>query len=126
MDIYIQETMINNILINTVKIDILSLIFNNSATFRVRYKTDEIYEPRPSYIKIEGDEYKDWKNDDVYIINLICSKLDLIPLNPDYLHQLDPYVLDPIETNIENITYPIENIYTITDNIPTDTSAFRE
>ena len=33
---------INNIPVNKIKIDILSLIFNNSATFRVRYITNYI------------------------------------------------------------------------------------
>lgn len=110
MDIYIQEIIINNIHVNKVKIDILSLLFNNLATFRVRYITNGTYEPKPSYIKIEGDEYKNWNNDDVYIINLICTKLDIIPLQPDYLHQADPVMLDPISYPIDPVVYPVEPI----------------
>jgi len=117
MDILIQEIIINNIPVNKVKIDILTLIFNNSATFRVRYNKNDIYEPPPSYIKIEGDEYKNWNNDDVYIISLICSKLNLIPLQPNYLHQSDPYVLDPINQPIDPVVYPIEHNEPTTDPI---------
>jgi hypothetical protein len=108
MDICIQEITIDNIPINKIKIDILTLIFNNSAYFRVRYNPNSIYEPKPSYINIEGDEYRNWENDDVYIINLICSKLNLTPLQPDYLHQSDPSILDPISYPIDPVIYPIE------------------
>lgn len=117
MDIYIQEVIINNIPVNKVKIDILSLIFNNSAIFRVRYTTNNIYEPHPSYIKIEGDEYKNWKNDDVYIINLICSKLNIIPLQPNYLHQSDPVILDPVNQPIDPVVFSIEHNEPTTDPI---------
>lgn len=110
MNIYIQEKIIDNIPVNMVKIDILTLIFNNSATFRVRYNVNSYYEIQPSYIKIEGDDYKNWKNDDFYIINKICSKLDLTPLQPDYFHQSDPFILDPISYPIDPVVYPIYNI----------------
>lgn len=69
----IQKTMVNN-----VNIAIVSLNFNQSATFRVKFNINSLTNGAPIFITIEGEEYLGWNNNDDYIIDLILQKLGLI------------------------------------------------
>jgi len=106
MDIRVREIIVNNIPLNTVRIDITHLIFNTQATFRIRLNPDTLAELPPVYITISGTEYKNWKNDDNYIIYLLLSKISVSKaLNTNFL--ADPQILDPILLPIEPVVWPI-------------------
>lgn len=64
-----------DIQVDTVSIDINSLDFGVSATFRVELHNVDSSVVR--FITISEDEYKNWSNDDTYMINLIFQKLGL-------------------------------------------------
>lgn len=56
-------------------IDIVLMIFNTSATFRVYlYDVDDKIIDSSEVI-VEGQDYLNWNNDDNYIINFIATKL---------------------------------------------------
>ena len=68
MNIVIKPISINNIeIIDNIRIFPIYIEFNKSATFRVCIGS-EIQD-----IKIEDEEYKEWGQDDNYIINLILK-----------------------------------------------------
>ena len=59
-------------------LDIIELVFNTSARFRVsQYDADDKLIDATN-VTIEGQEYADWGGDDNYIINLIAQKLGFI------------------------------------------------
>lgn len=64
-----------------IYIKLVELRFNESAKFEVYfYKAIEEYDMRlvkTEIIEIKDDEYKEWKNDDNYIIDLIFRKLGI-------------------------------------------------
>jgi len=66
-----------------IVIKIGEIKFGESATFFVYfYNTTEITFNESNIINmqvliIEGDEYRGWKDDDQYIIDLICTKLGI-------------------------------------------------
>lgn len=64
-----------------ISIKITELNFGVSVKFNVFfYMSEETYDMNVAKVEtvlIEGDEYKGWKDDDQYIIDLICSKLGL-------------------------------------------------
>lgn len=56
-------------------LDIIELILNTSARFRVlQYDADDKL-ITASNINIEGDEYINWSNNDEYVVKLIAQKL---------------------------------------------------
>ena len=59
-------------------LDISQLILNTSATFRVSLydAEDQCFENK--YVTLEGDDYKNWNNDDQYVINFIAMKLGFV------------------------------------------------
>ncbi len=66
--------------ITSLKINIHTMTFGKDATFMVQLLPDGIEyidKPMIKYITIQGDEYQKWTNDDNYIINLICQKLNV-------------------------------------------------
>lgn len=69
--------------INQVRIDVLSIDFENgSAMFKVFFLNNQFpNDDSTRYIEIKGSEYEDWGNDDSYIIDLILNKLGLIKKN---------------------------------------------
>lgn len=78
MDIEIQDhALVHKNIVNGINIAITNLIFNKSATFRVRFISGGNVEGEPLMITIEGDEYLGWNNNDDYIIDLILNKLNL-------------------------------------------------
>ena len=50
---------------------------------------------------LEGDDYKQWGNDDTYIVNYICDKLNLTTLIK--LHNTSP-VVDPV---VDHVVDPV-------------------
>ena len=68
----VQKTIVNNI-----NIAIVSLNFNQSVTFRVKFNVNSLTNGAPIFITIGGEEYLGWNNDDNYIIDLILQKLEL-------------------------------------------------
>jgi hypothetical protein len=41
--------------------------------------TDSGYPIERQYIELTKEEYLEWNNDDQYIINLVCARLDVTP-----------------------------------------------
>jgi hypothetical protein len=69
-----------NLLINNMTIAVHAMTFGKDATFFIQLFPEGIeYLDKPiiKYIKVEGQEYLNWKDDDNYIINLICQKLGI-------------------------------------------------
>lgn len=70
------------IIATRVYIELVELKFNTSVKFNVYfYKNANKYDMNVAKLEtvvIEGDEYKSWKNDDQYILDLVCCKLGLI------------------------------------------------
>lgn len=61
--------------------DIVLIIFNTSATFRVYlYDADDKVIDN-SIIILEGQDYLNWNNDDNYIIQLIADKMGFQIIN---------------------------------------------
>ena len=68
--------------ITNIKIEISQLILFESCSFNVYLYDDENNIIEFKTFKIEGDEYKLWKNEDDYIINWIKNKLNIISIVP--------------------------------------------
>jgi hypothetical protein len=64
--------------VTKIKIKIIEMVFNTSATFEVE-SCDGNSVIRRDNVKIEGDEYSNWDND-TYLVNLICNKLGYVPI----------------------------------------------
>lgn len=61
--------------ITRFSLDIIELIFNTSARFRVsQYDVDNKLIEGIN-VTIEGEEYTNWRGDDTYVINLIAQKM---------------------------------------------------
>ncbi len=61
---------------NTIKIRIMSVeLFNSISICASLFENNNLLDNK--IFKIEGEEYKDWGNDDTYIIDLILSKLGM-------------------------------------------------
>ena len=62
-------------------LDISQLILNTSATFRVSlYDIDDKCIDN-KYIKLEGNDYKNWNSDDQYVIIFISAQLGFVLCN---------------------------------------------
>jgi len=59
-------------------LNITSMIFNTSATFRVYLYDVNNKIIETTNIIVEGDEYLNWSNDDNYIIQLVAVKLGFV------------------------------------------------
>lgn len=59
-------------------LDISQLVLNTSATFRVSlYDVDDKCIEN-KYVTLEGNDYKNWSNDDQYVINFIATSLGFV------------------------------------------------
>lgn len=83
--------------IKSVQIKLVELKFNEYAKFFIyffknlpNFDTDFI---KMETVIIQGDEYKAWKDDDNYIINLICQKIGAKVIN-DSNQNLGPIYFD--------------------------------
>lgn len=65
------------------------LVLNESITFCISLvdQNDKILQN--THIIVDGEDYKNWSNDDTYIINFICRKLNLTLATPEYLLSLE-------------------------------------
>ena len=78
MNIQIDDhELVQKTVVNTINITIVSLNFNESATFRVKYNVNSLTNSVPIYIKVEGEDYLGWNNNDDYIVDFILQKLNL-------------------------------------------------
>lgn len=62
--------------ITKIKLDIVNIQFNESVTFRVSFPENEDFIPS-GYVKIDGENYQNWMNDDRYVIKVLLSKFHL-------------------------------------------------
>jgi predicted nucleotidyltransferase len=65
--------------VQSMSIEVHSIQLNSNITFKITlYKTEDLNlypETITQYVKIEGEEYAQWGNDDAYVIQKICEKL---------------------------------------------------
>lgn len=97
--------------VKKIEIKLAELKFNESVTFYVYFfkepnnshchKHFDTHYIKMETVKIEGDEYKEWKNDDNYIIELVCQKLG-VNINNDVNNN------DETVNDISNETLGIE------------------
>jgi hypothetical protein len=59
-------------------LNITSMIFNTSATFRVYLYDANNKIVETTNVIVEGEEYLNWNNDDNYIIQLVAIKLGFV------------------------------------------------
>ena len=66
---------------NITQLSIICMNLNlyQSAKFMVDIFTDSGYPIERQYIELTKEEYLEWNNDDQYIINLVCARLDVTP-----------------------------------------------
>lgn len=60
-----------------IEIDIMEIVLNSHVTAVVRFLNSTGNLLKNEIVKIEGEEYAGWGNDDSYIVNLVLSKLNL-------------------------------------------------
>ena len=63
--------------INNIEIRILNISLNNFVDLSVTMKQDGNYVDS-KYMRIEGEEYQAWGNNDDYLENLVLQKLGLV------------------------------------------------
>jgi hypothetical protein len=67
------------IIAKQISIRLIEMVFNQSATFDVSfYKSLDDFNIefiKREFLTISGNEYMEWKNDDDYVIKLLCTKL---------------------------------------------------
>jgi hypothetical protein len=63
--------------INNIEIRILNISLNNFVDLSVTMKQDGNYVDS-KYMRIDGQEYQAWGNDDDYLENLVLQKLGLV------------------------------------------------
>ena len=75
---------ITTVKITSFKVDVVSLQLNSSASFRVvlygeKYigDTNEKVPVAVENILIAGDDYKQWSNDDDFVVKYVAKKLGL-------------------------------------------------
>lgn len=73
--IIVPATITNTNIISSISIEIVRLVFNSFVDVRVIQKSSDGYIFKVQHIRIEGDDYKNWKDDDDYIPNFILNKL---------------------------------------------------
>ena len=61
----------------SIAIDVMEIVLKSHVTVMVRFLNANGNLLKNEIVKIEGEEYNQWGNDDDYIINLVLSKLNL-------------------------------------------------
>jgi hypothetical protein len=62
-------------------LDIIELILNTSATFRVLCYDANNKLIDSKFVSLEGTDYSNWGNDDQYIVQFVSSQLGFILVN---------------------------------------------
>jgi len=101
-------TMRHEFLFSSIQIKLEKLILDDSATFHVRFPEQTI-RLRPIEIVIQGQDYKNWLNDDSYVVQYIISKLNLVIRDPENIstESTGTVTYNYMIENIETSTYPI-------------------
>jgi hypothetical protein len=80
VDVQNKEQITINI-INNIDISIFALELNEWVDVSVLFKHDEKF-ISSQVVRIAGEEYKAWGNNDDYLIAVVCQKLGLVPILP--------------------------------------------
>jgi len=72
--IIVPATITTTNIISSISLEIVGLVFNSYVNVRVLQKSSDGNICKVEHIRIEGDDYKNWKDDD-YIPNFILNKL---------------------------------------------------
>ena len=67
-------------IISKIKIKVMNLILNKSATIKVEYLDDDNKLLNTYYFELNGDDYQLWTNDN-FVINYVCNKYGLVLKN---------------------------------------------
>jgi hypothetical protein len=77
-----DKDLIDTRTIKSLRIEIVDLIFNVSARFRVMLFDSLQQLIKSIIVLIEGDEYKQWGNNDDVVLDIVLNKLELsLPKN---------------------------------------------
>lgn len=73
-----EVAVINNI--TSITIQVSSIILNTSAVLLV-----SLYDESDKYIStvnldLKGEDYSNWGNDDIYLLDYVSNKLNIIPI----------------------------------------------
>lgn len=61
----------------SIEINVMELVLNSHVMVGVMFKNSNGNLLKNEMVKIEGDDYAGWGNDDNYLIDLVLSKLNL-------------------------------------------------
>lgn len=63
--------------VTKIEMKVMNMFLNSHVTIMVHYFNSNGHLLENKIVKIEGEEYKNWGNDDNYITNLVLTKLGL-------------------------------------------------
>ena len=63
--------------VTKIEMEVMEMVLNSHVTMVVHYLNAAGNLLDNKFVKIEGDEYNAWGDDDNYIINLVLTKLGL-------------------------------------------------
>ena len=69
--------MVTIVMITNFTFDVQEFVPNTSATFRVVLYSDQCPK-KVETVKLEGEDYKLWGNDDAFLIDYIAKQLGLV------------------------------------------------
>ena len=61
----------------SVELHMSNLVFNSSIDINVLFKDSTGRVFKMELVRVQGDEYSQWGNDDNYLIDLVLSKVEL-------------------------------------------------
>ena len=77
-----DKDLIDTRTIKSLRIEIVDLVFNTSARFRVMLFDSLQQLIKSIIVLIEGDDYKKWGNNDDVVLDIVLNKLELsLPKN---------------------------------------------
>jgi len=69
-------------IISSFNYNVNNLVLSSSITFNVILLDENNVPVSVQQVTISGDDYKNWGNNDQYVINYICNALGVTQLNP--------------------------------------------
>lgn len=63
--------------VTKIEMEVMEMVLDSHVTMMVRYLNADGNLLDNKYVKIEGEEYNAWGDDDNYITNLVLTKLGL-------------------------------------------------
>jgi hypothetical protein len=77
LQVDINDYTLDTPVVTKIEIEVMEMALNSHVSFIVRYLNLAGNLLDNKFVKIEGDEYNAWGDDDNYITNLVLTKLGL-------------------------------------------------